>query len=86
MADESFLLVCDAVPHEVVLTDPGVDVLGVVQVVRRLAGLSLWRSKVLVRQAPVVVLVGVAEEEAVAAVSALRDAGARAEARERPGV
>ncbi|GHG22826.1 hypothetical protein GCM10018777_41780 [Streptomyces albogriseolus] len=84
MADEYFLLVCDDAPHDVVLTDPGVRVMDVVQVVRRLTGLSLWRSKVLATQVPAVLLTGVPEEDAAAAVSALRDAGARAETRERP--
>lgn len=83
MADEYFLLVCDDVPHDVVLTDPGVRVMDVVQGVRRLTGLSLWHSKVLATQVPAVLLAGVPEEDAAAAVSALRDAGARAETRER---
>ncbi|MFC9100515.1 ribosomal protein L7/L12 [Streptomyces rochei] len=83
MADEYILLVCDDVPHDVVLSDPGVRVMDVVQVVRRLTGLSLWRSKVLTTQVPAVLLAGVPEEDAAAAVSALRDAGARAETRER---
>ncbi|MFJ6391529.1 ribosomal protein L7/L12 [Streptomyces sp. NPDC091972] len=83
MADEYFLLVCDDVPHDVVLTDPGVRMMDVVQVVRRLTGLSLWRSKVLATQAPAVLLAGVPQEDAAAAVSALRDAGALAETRER---
>jgi Ribosomal protein L7/L12 len=84
LADEYFLLVCDDVPHVVVLTDPGPCVMDVVQVVRRLKGLSLWHSKVLVTQVPAVILTGVPEKTAAAAVSALRDAGARAEAREQP--
>ncbi|MFZ4161285.1 ribosomal protein L7/L12 [Streptomyces griseoincarnatus] len=84
MADEYSLLVCDDVPRDVVLSDPGVRVMDVVQVVRRLMGLSLWRSKVLATRVPAVLLAGVPEEDAAAAVSALRDAGARAETRERP--
>ncbi|MEU5766639.1 ribosomal protein L7/L12 [Streptomyces asoensis] len=84
MADEYFLLVCDDVPHDVVLTDPGVRVLDVVQVVRRPTGLSLWRSKILATQVPAVILACVPEEDAAAAVAALRDAGARAETREQP--
>jgi large subunit ribosomal protein L7/L12 len=84
MADEYFLLVCDDVPHHVVLTDPGVRVMDVVQVVRRLTGLSLWRSKVLATEVPAVILAGVPQEDAAAAVSALRDVGARAEARAQP--
>ncbi|MEH0577676.1 ribosomal protein L7/L12 [Streptomyces sp. B21-108] len=54
----------------------------VVQVVRRLTGLSLWRSEVLTTQVPAVILTCLSEEDATASVSALRDAGARAEARE----
>jgi large subunit ribosomal protein L7/L12 len=84
MADEYVLLVCDDVPHDVVLTDPGVRVLDVAQVVRRLTGLTLWRSKVLATQIPVVILDGVPQEDAEAAVTALREAGAQAEAREQP--
>ncbi|MEV5046202.1 ribosomal protein L7/L12 [Streptomyces griseoincarnatus] len=84
MAHEYFLLVCDDVPHDVVLSDPGVRVMDVVQVVCRLTGLSLWRSKVLATRVPAVLLAGVPEADAAAAVSALRDAGARAETRERP--
>ncbi|MEU2550811.1 ribosomal protein L7/L12 [Streptomyces sp. NPDC013313] len=82
MADEYFLLVCDDVPYHVVLTDPGFRVMDVVQVVRRLTGLSLWRSKILATQVPAVILAGVPQEDAVAAVSALRVVGAQAEARE----
>ncbi|MET7385616.1 ribosomal protein L7/L12 [Streptomyces sp. NPDC005529] len=59
-------------------------VMDVVQVVRRLKGLSLWHSKVLVTQVPAVILVGVPEEDAAAAVSTLRDAGGQAESREQP--
>ncbi|MFF5519291.1 ribosomal protein L7/L12 [Streptomyces coeruleorubidus] len=84
MADEYFLLVCDDAPHDVVLTDPGVRVLDVAQAVRRLTGLSVWRSKVLATQIPVVILDGVSQEDAEAAVTALREAGAQAEAREQP--
>ncbi|MFK0151135.1 ribosomal protein L7/L12 [Streptomyces sp. NPDC090493] len=85
MTGEYFLLVCDDVPHDVVLTDPGVRVLDVAQVVHRLTGLSLWRSKVLATQVPAVILTGVPQENASAAVSALRRAGAQAETREQPG-
>ncbi|GGQ63056.1 ribosomal protein L7/L12 [Streptomyces asoensis] len=84
MADAYFLLVCDDVPHDVVLTDPGVRVMAVVQVVRRLTGLSLWRSKLLATQVPAVVLTCVSERDAAAAVAALREAGAAAEAKEQP--
>ncbi|OXS33024.1 ribosomal protein L7/L12 [Streptomyces sp. XY006] len=84
MPDKYVLLVCDEVPHDVVLTDIGVRVLEVVQVVRRLTDLSLWRSKVLATQSPSLILVGVPQEDAEAAVTALREVGAQAEAREQP--
>ncbi|MFD8217510.1 ribosomal protein L7/L12 [Streptomyces sp. NPDC059697] len=81
---EYFLLVCDDVPHDVVLTDPGARVLDVAQVVRRLTGLSLWRSKILATQVPAMILDGVLQEDAEAAVAALRDVGAQAEVRAQP--
>ncbi|MFF2513384.1 ribosomal protein L7/L12 [Streptomyces sp. NPDC058086] len=81
---EYFLLVCDDVPHDVLLTDPGTRVLDVAQVVRRLTGLSLWRSKVLAAQVPATILDGVLQEDAEAAVAALRDVGAQAEVRAQP--
>ncbi|WP_329411282.1 ribosomal protein L7/L12 [Streptomyces sp. NBC_00704] len=84
MAGEYILLVCDDVPHEVVLTDSGARVMDVVQVIRRLTGLSLWHSKLLATRPPVVLLSHLPPEDATAAVSALRDAGARAEARQQP--
>ncbi|WP_039935162.1 ribosomal protein L7/L12 [Streptomyces viridochromogenes] len=84
MADEYVLSVCDDVPHDVVLTETGVRVQDVVQVVRRLTGLSLWRSKVLATEVPAVILVGVPQEDAEEAVTALHEAGAQAEARQQP--
>ncbi|MFF4249084.1 ribosomal protein L7/L12 [Streptomyces sp. NPDC001822] len=84
MADDYSVLVCDDVPHDVVLTDPGIRVLDVAQVVRRLTGLSLWRSKVLATQVPALILDGVYQEDAEAAVTALRAAGALAQVREQP--
>ncbi|MFD5265266.1 ribosomal protein L7/L12 [Streptomyces sp. NPDC058335] len=82
--DEYFSLVCDDVPHDVVLTDPGVRVIDVARAVRRLTGLSLWHSRVLATRTPAVVLDGVPRGGAEAAVAALRDVGAAAEAREQP--
>lgn len=76
------MLICDDVPHDVLLLDPGSSPLAAVQAVRRLTGLSLWHSKNLVDRAPVVVMDGLPEETAEAAVAALRAAGARAEARQ----
>ncbi|MFF4730339.1 ribosomal protein L7/L12 [Streptomyces mirabilis] len=81
---EYFLLVCDDVPHDVLLIDPGTRVLDVAQVVRRLTGLSLWRSKVLATQVPATILDGVLQQDAEAAVAALRDVGAQAEVRAQP--
>ncbi|NUO45966.1 MAG: ribosomal protein L7/L12 [Streptomyces sp.] len=66
---------------DVVLVEPGAQVLRVARVVRRLTGLSLWRSELLVDQAPVLVLGGLPEEAAELTVTALRDAGAVAEVR-----
>ncbi|MFD9752239.1 ribosomal protein L7/L12 [[Kitasatospora] papulosa] len=84
MADDYFLLVCDDVPHDVVLTDPGIRVLDVEQVVRRLTGLSLWRSKVLATQVPALILDGVRRADAEAAATNLRAAGALAQVRAQP--
>ncbi|MFF2998558.1 ribosomal protein L7/L12 [Streptomyces sp. NPDC057950] len=81
---EYFLLVCDDVPHDVVLTDPGTRVLDVAQVVRRLTGLSLWHSKVLATRVPAMILDGVPQEDAEAAVAAFREVGAQAEVRVSP--
>lgn len=84
MTAEYVTVVCDEVPKDVILLDSGTRPLDVTQVVRRLTGLSLRRSKVLVGQAPVVILDGIPEETAEAAATALRDAGAQAETRQRP--
>lgn len=84
MADDYFLLVCDDVPHDVVLTGPGIRVLDVAQVVRRLTGLSLWRSKVLATQVPALILDGVHRADAGAAATNLRAAGALAQVRAQP--
>ena len=84
MTDEYFLLVCDDVPHDVVITDPGARVLDVARVVRRLTGLSLWHSKALATRVPAVILAGRPPDDAAAAVTALRAAGARAETRAQP--
>ncbi|MGQ4432373.1 MULTISPECIES: ribosomal protein L7/L12 [unclassified Streptomyces] len=77
-----FELVCDHVDYDVVVVDAGARVLDVAKVVRRLTGLSLWRSKVLVMDAPAVVLNCVPQADAEAAVGVLREAGASAETRE----
>ncbi|MEU3794894.1 ribosomal protein L7/L12 [Streptomyces fructofermentans] len=83
MADERgyVTVVCDDMPRTVVLTDVGARTLDVLQAVRRLTGLSLWHSKVLMDQAPVVIHDGISEEAAEIAVAALREAGAQADVR-----
>ncbi|AWE51027.1 ribosomal protein L7/L12 [Streptomyces nigra] len=76
MTDRYVWLVCDEVPHDVVLLALGPRTLDVVQTVRRLTGLSLWHSKALAVHLPAVILDGVPQEDAEAAVAALREAGA----------
>ena len=78
---ESFLLVCDEVPHAVVLTDPCPDAIGVLQLVHRLTGLSLWRSKTLIGQLPAILLEDMPLETAESMVQDLLAAGAQAEVR-----
>lgn len=51
---------------------------------RRMTGPSLWRSKVLATQVPAAIYIGVPQDDADAAVTALREAGAWAEVREQP--
>lgn len=81
MVEEYVLTVCDDVPSDVVLLDPGPEPDQVVHAVRRLTGLSLWRSRTLLDRAPVVVLHGVPEETVEAACAVLHAAGARTEHR-----
>lgn len=76
MTDEHrFLLVCDDAPREVLLTDPGPQVLEVAQAVRRPTGPSLWRSQALATRIPAVVLGSAPREDAEAAVAALLGEG-----------
>jgi large subunit ribosomal protein L7/L12 len=84
MGDEYFLLVCDDVPHDVVVLGPGARMIDLARAVRRLTGLSLWRSKDLATRTPAVVLHGVPQRDAEAAVAALDAVGATAEARQHP--
>lgn len=78
---ESYLLVCDEVPHAVVLTGPGPDAIGIVQLVHRLTGLSLWRSKTLIGQLPAILLEDMPVESAESVVQDLLAAGAHAQVR-----
>ncbi|GAA1961111.1 ribosomal protein L7/L12 [Kitasatospora viridis] len=75
-----FTLVCDDVPYSVVLTDPGPRTMDVLKEISRLTGLSLWHGKLLIGQLPATVLGDQPEAWARAAVSALRAAGAVAQA------
>lgn len=81
---EYFELVCDEVSSDVVLVEPGRHVVEVVKVLRRYTGLSLWHSKLLIRDVPATVLADVSPELADAMVAALREAGAVAQARQKP--
>ncbi|MEU3733041.1 ribosomal protein L7/L12 [Streptomyces sp. NPDC033538] len=76
---EYYTLICDDPSHEVVLVDCGPREMDVVLAVRKVTGLSLWRSRVLARQAPVTLLGGLPAYRAQSAVAVLRSAGARAE-------
>ncbi|MDQ0604214.1 large subunit ribosomal protein L7/L12 [Streptomyces canus] len=75
------VLICDDEPYAALLTQVGGRSLDVVRVVRRLTGLSLSYSKLLVSRAPVIVLDGLPRDMAEAAVSDLVAAGAEAEVR-----
>ncbi|MFD8546006.1 ribosomal protein L7/L12 [Streptomyces sp. NPDC059649] len=81
---EYFELVCDEASSDVVLVESGRDVVEVVKVLRRYTGLSLWHSKLLTRDVPATVLEDVSPELADAVVAVLREAGAVAEARQKP--
>ncbi|MEU7296115.1 ribosomal protein L7/L12 [Streptomyces exfoliatus] len=81
---EYYTLLCDDPSHEVVLVDCGPRQTDVILALRKLTGLSLWHSRVLARQAPVIVLEGLGDYEAQSAVSVLRSAGAEAEWRQEP--
>ncbi|MGW2816759.1 ribosomal protein L7/L12 [Streptomyces sp. NPDC001415] len=84
MEAQYFELICDEPPNSVVLTAMGARRVDVWQALRRLTGLSLWRSKELTRHLPVTIFDDVARETADAAVAVLQAAGADAERREGP--
>ncbi|WP_418961616.1 ribosomal protein L7/L12 [Streptomyces tritici] len=75
---ESFLLVCDDVPHTVVLTDCGPRAIEIVKLLRTRTGLSLRHCKSLVSEPPATILENVPEEVATAMMAELRAAGAAA--------
>ncbi|MGQ5635807.1 MULTISPECIES: ribosomal protein L7/L12 [unclassified Streptomyces] len=75
---ESFLLVCDDLPHSVVLTDAGPRAIEIVKLLHRRTGQSLWHCKSLISHLPATVLENVPEEVAAAMVAELHEAGAGA--------
>ncbi|EST18947.1 ribosomal protein L7/L12 [Streptomyces roseochromogenus] len=77
---ESFLLVCDDLPHTVVLTDAGPRAIEIVKLLHRRTGQSLWRCKSLISHLPATILENVPEEVATAMVAELHEAGADAHA------
>ncbi|MFJ1706995.1 ribosomal protein L7/L12 [Kitasatospora sp. NPDC088346] len=81
MTVEYVWLVCDELPTEVLLTDPGPRAIDVVKVISRRTGRSLWQSRVLIGRLPATVLEGVAADVAQAVADELRGAGAQVEVR-----
>lgn len=61
---------------DVVLEDAGQKQIEVIKVVRALTSCGLKEARILVQSAPAAILESVSKEDAEAAVSALRDAGA----------
>ncbi|MFI1502572.1 ribosomal protein L7/L12 [Streptomyces platensis] len=80
---EYFELVCDEASSTVVLMDPGPRAIEVVKALHRKTGLSLWHSKLLIRDLPATVLDDVPEELAATFATALREAGALVEVRQK---
>ncbi|MFG2825119.1 ribosomal protein L7/L12 [Kitasatospora sp. NPDC048365] len=81
---EFYLLVCDDVPYDVVLLDPGARPLEVAKVLRAVVGGGLWGAKQAVTgERPVVLLDGLREDEAEQVAGRLRAAGASVEVRPR---
>ncbi|WP_079172970.1 ribosomal protein L7/L12 [Streptomyces monashensis] len=78
----TFLLICDEIPRDIVLLDPGPQPLEVAKALRGLAGGGLWRAKQTVTQTPPVRLAeGVGDEVVSRWVGPLREAGAVIEVR-----
>ncbi|MER5883667.1 ribosomal protein L7/L12 [Streptomyces sp. NPDC001941] len=76
----TYLLVCDDVPHTVVLDDAGPRPLDVIKFLRRHTGASLWHCKCPISDLPTSILTNVPEETATVLAAALRAVGARAHA------
>ncbi|MBF9072519.1 ribosomal protein L7/L12 [Streptacidiphilus fuscans] len=82
MARTSSLLICDEIPLDVVLLDPGPRPLEVAKALRGLVGGGLWRAKQTVTQTPPVRLAeNVGDEVLSKWVGPLREAGAVIEVR-----
>jgi large subunit ribosomal protein L7/L12 len=81
---EYYTLLCDDPSYEVVLVGCGPREMDVILAVRKVTKLGLWDSRVLVRQAPVVLLRDLSAYRAQSAVALLQSAGARAEWRQEP--
>ncbi|MFI0900795.1 ribosomal protein L7/L12 [Streptomyces sp. NPDC020983] len=77
-------LLCDGPSHEVVLIDCGPREREVILAVRKVSGLSVWHSRDLAREAPVVLAGGLTAYGAQSAVALLRSAGAEAQWRQAP--
>lgn len=84
MEGEFAELICDYLPHRVVVTDTGPQRIEVVKVLRSRLGLGLWDARCLIGHLPVIILDDVPEYVAAALVAALRDAGAEAHAEPAP--
>ncbi|MFB9369905.1 ribosomal protein L7/L12 [Kitasatospora albolonga] len=83
MTDETVYatLVCDDVPHDLVLLDVGPAPLAVAKAYQLMTGLGLWRAKQAVTAPPPVLLLEcLLEEDAHALAARLTEAGASAAA------
>ncbi|WP_336054770.1 ribosomal protein L7/L12 [Streptomyces sp. CA2R101] len=80
---EYFELGCDEASSTVALMDPGPRAIEVVKALHRETGLSLWHSKLLIRDLPAAVLDDVPEEFAATFATVLREAGALVEVRQK---
>ncbi|MFI9276160.1 ribosomal protein L7/L12 [Kitasatospora sp. NPDC052896] len=74
---EYFTLICDDIPHNVVLLDAGPSPLEIAKTFRTMTGVGLWRAKQTVTDTPPVLLFeGIEENAARRHAEDLRAAGA----------
>ncbi|WP_042374643.1 ribosomal protein L7/L12 [Streptacidiphilus neutrinimicus] len=79
---EHVLLICDEIPHDVVLLDLGPRPLEVIKVLRMIFDGGLWRARQTVKQSPPVLLAErIAPEAGRKWAEALRAAGAEIDVR-----